>query len=67
MLADVTKVTNSWDTGISAKAALGAALAWEHIGERQQARDSLSHSESSHYADAQYTEMLSKARKLLRC
>lgn len=66
MLADVFKVTKTIDSGTSAKAALAGALAWEHIGESQQAQNSLSHAESLEYTDPQFTEMLSAAKAIIR-
>lgn len=66
MLADVFKVTKTWDVGTSAKAALAGALAWEHIGERQQAQNSLSHAESHDYADPQFSEIVLAAKDILR-
>lgn len=66
MLADVSKVTKSWDVGTSAKAALAGALAWEHIGERRQAQNSLMHAESLEYTDSQFSEILLAAQNLLK-
>lgn len=66
MLADVAKVTKSWDVGTSAKAALAGALAWEHIGERQQAKNSLVHAESLECTDSQFSEILLAVQNILK-